>query len=220
MAGDLSLFRLHLALGAGGLSEVDSLLRSVGTILQLSLLQCHLVRLKDALCGMESIKRRLYVAGRDSRILVGQLDFLGIPREHRIRTGERSAGIHVRDDCQLPYNMCLLVDSLLVLADLFPDLSQSSAIGCDLLRCDGVLLLISADLQLLLDQLLGDGFGLRFEVSDLIRRCGSGNEDHRQGGRSDESREKCSQENASALHSCVKPQLRGEPGARHCEQRI
>ena len=70
-------------------------------------------------------------------------------------------------------------------------------------RCHRVLLLVGPDLQLLLDQLLGDGGRLRLQIGDLIGPRGSRNEDLREGGRSDESREKHGRDDQPAAHSCV-----------------
>ena len=66
-----------------------------------------------------------------------------------------------------------------------------------------VLLFVGADLELFLDQLLGERGGLGLQIGDLIGLRGSRNEDHREGGRSDESREQHRQDGRTAAHSCV-----------------
>ena len=170
-----------------------------------------LLLLQRRLIGLQGLSGRCQlveiggdVPDGDAGVLTGRLDPLLTPGEDR---GVRARGpgpvVGVGPDRLVADIAGPLADLPLVLLDLLTELGDGLGVGGDRCRCHRVLLLIGTDLQLLLDQSLREGGRLRSQISDLIGPHGSGNEDHREGGRSDESREKHGRQDEPAVHSCV-----------------
>ncbi len=87
--------------------------------------------------------------------------------------------------------------------------SDLRLVALDLGDIDVVLLLVSADLELLQHEILGDLGRLRFEIGHLIGRDGSRRHDHRCGDRGHESQAHHSRPNTGEpLHSASETWLR------------
>ena len=184
--------------------SVAGLAGQVGLVMCLLLLQRRLIGLQRPSGGCQLIEIGGDVPDGDAGVLTCRLDPLLTSGEDR---GVRARGpgpvVGVGPDRLVADIAGPLADLPLVLLDLLTQLGDALGVGGDRRRGHRVLLLIGTDLQLLLDQALRERGRLRSQIGDLIGPHGSGNEDLREGGRGDESREKHGRHDEPAAHSCV-----------------
>ncbi len=166
---------------------------------------------------VELVDGRGDVAHGDGGVLAGHLGVhLAAPEQHCGGGAPRTGPVvHVGPERLEPDHRHLGRDLLLVLADLLTDLGDGLAVGGHPGRDHPVLLLVRVDLQLLLDQALGDGGSLGPERRHLIGSGRSGGGDHQQGGRREERGEEHCRDLASTVHSGGQIRHRWEPGAKH-----
>ncbi len=216
LPGHLGLQRLQVGLAAVGLAEIRGAARLVRLVLGLLLAERGLVGLERALGGAQLVEGGGDVPDRDRRVLTGRLRRLTTAGEQaRVRARGPAPVVHVGPDRLLLDQAGLGGDQLLVLPDLLPDLPDRLTVGGHLGGRHGVLLLIGADLQLLLHQLLRHRPRLGLQIGDLVGPRGSERSGHREGGHHDEGREEKGRDRAPARPSCVWSRQRSEPGVKH-----